>query len=162
VLTTDPRGAVVPKQFCSLVGTRSLLDQTVELVQSVVSSERIVLVVAAAHERFWKGQLPPGLERRNVVGQPSDVGAATGRMIGLAGVLWRDSAAVVATMATDRYVRCESVVRGAVHGALDAAAHDESVTPLGITPDGPVTEYGWIVPEPGGKSLGRRRVVRFV
>ena len=70
-LTTTETGLAVPKQFCSLRGEHSLLDETILRAQSIVSTERICVIVAAHHHQWWdryQGPLP--LVPDNIIVQP--------------------------------------------------------------------------------------------
>src|SRR4051812_21174864 len=46
-----------PKQFCPLVGGRTLLDQTRIRIAPLISAERTVSVVTRSHESFYSKQL---------------------------------------------------------------------------------------------------------
>jgi len=68
-LTTDAEGVVIPKQFCSLDGRRSLLQVAIEQTEAHVPRERVIAVVAAEHRRWWEPQVA-ALKEENVVVQP--------------------------------------------------------------------------------------------
>jgi mannose-1-phosphate guanylyltransferase len=156
-LTTDAAGCVVPKQFCSLRGGRSLLGDAIERARSFAPSRQIVVVVAAHHRRFWERDLED-FAPENVVVQPSNRGTAAGVLLPLMTVLERDPHANVAVLPSDHFVLKEAVLATALHVALDALADDpRSLTLLGITPDAPEPDYGWIVPEPCAAPLHRVR-----
>ena len=50
-LTTDERGDAVPKQFCSMSGGLSLLQEALQRARRIVPRERVCTVVARQHER---------------------------------------------------------------------------------------------------------------
>jgi len=56
-LTTTDEGFAVPKQFCSLRGGASLLEETLSRAETVATRGHIVTVVAAEHRRWWKAPL---------------------------------------------------------------------------------------------------------
>jgi mannose-1-phosphate guanylyltransferase len=162
-LTSDAAGVAVPKQFCTLLGARSLVQEAVRLARRVVAADRIVVAVAAGHEPLWKRQLA-SLPRENVVVQPRNRGSGTGLLLALTSVLRRDPDAVIAMLPADQFVRREDVLVASLRRALDAAAHGEiEAGLLGMVPDAPVCDYGWILPgaELGGRS-GFHRVRKFV
>ena len=51
-LTTALYGEPVPKQYATLVGPRSLLQDTLDRVTALVPAERILLVIGRGHERW--------------------------------------------------------------------------------------------------------------
>jgi mannose-1-phosphate guanylyltransferase len=145
-LTTTRSGVTVPKQFCSLKGGPSLLAETLRRARGLSAGERILVVVSARHERFWSDELA-ALPRENVIVQPQGRGTGPGILLPLLSVLERDPAAEVAVLPSDHHVEDEAVLRGAFATALDAVRSDpRQIVLLGVTPDGPDIQYGWIVP----------------
>lgn len=143
---TQRDGVSTPKQFCSLLGGRSLLRDTLARAGRIVPRKRIVVVVAREHERFWERELSD-LPPDNVVVQPRNRGTAAGVLLPLLSVLARDPDAKLAVLPSDHYVEKEAVLESYLRLALEAL--DDSplrITLLGLTPDAPETGYGWIVP----------------
>src|SRR5690242_9273905 len=56
-LTTDEHGNSVPKQFCSLDGGSSLLDDALHRARHVAPRERVCVIVAEQHRRYWQSAL---------------------------------------------------------------------------------------------------------
>jgi mannose-1-phosphate guanylyltransferase len=156
-LTTE-RGVSRPKQYCSLRGGRSLLQTALARAGHVVPPERTLVVVAAQHQRFWSADLA-GFPARNIVVQPRNRGTSAGILLPLVEVLARDAEARLVLLPSDHEVAEESVIASSMRRVLAALASPHpGVTLLGISPDGPESDYGWIVPA----ALGDRRVARFV
>ncbi|MFY9345001.1 MAG: sugar phosphate nucleotidyltransferase [Planctomycetota bacterium] len=145
-MTTDGNGIAVPKQYCSLVGERSLLGDTLARARMVVDRERTVVVVAREHEAFWSRQLPPCAPPHIVV-QPQNRGTAPGVLLPLLEILRRDPAAQVTLLPSDHFVADEGILARTICAAQDTAATEPGrVLLVGIVPDGPDPEYGWILP----------------
>jgi len=51
--SVGPRSDSVPKQFSSVDGTHSLLENAIERASGIVSRERICVTVGAVHRRYW-------------------------------------------------------------------------------------------------------------
>jgi len=145
-LTTDVDGRAIPKQFCSLNGNKSLLQGALARAERIAPREQTVVVVAAKHESWWRTQLkeiPP----ENVIVQPHNRGTAPGVLLPLVHVLARDASSRVTVLPSDHYVRDESALASSLRRALEGIkSRPADLILLGITPDGPETEYGWIVP----------------
>jgi mannose-1-phosphate guanylyltransferase len=156
-LTADPSGQWVPKQYCSLGGRATLLEDALARARCVAPPERTLVVVAAEHERWWNARTL-GVPQRNLVVQPANRGTAAGLYLPLLEVLARDPGAVVSVLPADHGVAREAVFARALRAALAhaTAARGELVL-LGITPDEADSEYGWIVPD-----VGRTEAVRAV
>jgi len=159
-LTKGHDGRSVPKQFCSLRGGRTLLGDALARAERLVDPDHVVAVVAAEHRRFWEPELA-ALAPGNVVVQPQNRGTAPGILLPLLSILERDPAARVVLIPSDHHVRSEAVLAVALDVALRAILSDSGrVILLGITPDAPTTDYGWIVPVGGNSRL--QPVDRFV
>jgi mannose-1-phosphate guanylyltransferase len=156
-LTADATGTVIPKQFCSVFEGPSLLRATIRRMQAVVEPNRILIVVAAAHRRWWEPELAD-IPTENVVVQPCDRGTACGVLLPLTSLLYRDPEARVVVAPSDHFVRDEETLGASL---LEAVAHVDDrpreLVLLGMEPDRPDTEYGWITPSPA--SGGEVRVV---
>ncbi|MCC7412412.1 MAG: NTP transferase domain-containing protein [Gammaproteobacteria bacterium] len=160
-LTTTGTGVSVPKQFCSLAGGPSLLDEALQRAAVVAPAARIVSIVAEQHRRWWSGAdgVPaPG----NVIVQPDNRGTANGVLLSLLHVCVRDRNASVLLLPSDHYVRDEAVLARSLRAAMDhAGRHPGDVVLLGIGPDEPDPELGYVVPGPRS-GRGTRPVLRFI
>lgn len=160
-LTSDGAGAAVPKQYCSLSGGPSLLEEALGRARSVVPTDRIVVVVAEDHAIWWRPAVAD-LPARNVIVQPLNRGTAPGVLLPLLSILERDPRASVAVLPSDHFVADEEILARSLRAALEAAERDrERIFLLGIQPDAPDTEYGWIVPA-RAPGQGMVRVSAFV
>ena len=161
-VTQASDGTVVPKQFCAFGAGRTLMAATLARARKLAPMSRIVPVVAEAHRRWWElevAELPP----ENVVVQPRNRGTAPGLLLPLLRVLGSDSSATVVVLPSDHEVEREDVLLAAIGDAERLAGEDASgVFLLGMTPDGPETEYGWIVPSSARTRSGTHRVRTFV
>ena len=72
-LTTDASGNSVPKQFCSLTGGRTLIEETLQRARHVASPEQVCTIVAQQHASHWR-KLLGTLPRSNVIVQPHNRG----------------------------------------------------------------------------------------
>jgi mannose-1-phosphate guanylyltransferase len=160
-LTTTKSGVAVPKQFCSLSGGASLLEEALSRAEAVSAREHICIVVAEQHRRFWEYLLQTR-DPANVIVQPENRGTANGILLPLLHILDRDPQARVLLLPSDHHVQDEDVLARSLRGAVNALDHtgDELVL-LGIEPDELDPDLGYVVPEQVTKGL-LRRVTRFV
>ena len=145
-LTTTASGVAVPKQFCSLHDGPSLLDETLQRAATVAPEPNICTVVARDHARWWREALEH-LPGDNVIVQPENRGTAIGMLLPLIGILERDPDACVVVLPSDHHVVDEAVLGCALKRAVGALGErDSSIVLLGIAPDAPDSELGYIVP----------------
>ncbi|HEY7727570.1 MAG TPA: sugar phosphate nucleotidyltransferase [Candidatus Eisenbacteria bacterium] len=143
-LTRSPGGFAVPKQFCSFLGGRSLLQMTLERAKRVAPPDHIVPIVAAHHAEWWEGELSE-FPVDNVVVQPENKGTAPGILLPLLTILRRWRRPAVAIFPTDHHVDQEHVLRNAVERAYSVLdPRDERIILLGMRPEGPADGLGWI------------------
>ncbi len=145
-LTRRIAGDDRPKQFCSIVGGETLLDQTSRRAALAIAPERILAVFTQAHERFYQPLLAASPSSRAVV-QPENRGTAPAILYALLRLAAVAPDAVAAIFPSDHYVSDGPAFMAHVRATFDAvAARPEVVALLGIAPDGPEVEYGWIEP----------------
>ena len=160
-LTTDERGDTVPKQFCSLNGGLSLLQEAVRRARRIVPRERVCVVVAQQHERHWRQDLW-SLPAQNVIVQPRNCGTANGVLLGLLRILERDPLARIVFLPADHYVHDEVSLADSMRMIATFVTRDrDGLTLVGMKPDDIDIELGYIVPGDPVKD-GIRRVAQFV
>lgn len=159
-LTKDASGRATPKQYCSLLGGPTLMQDALRRAQNIVAADRLCAVVSDSHTPWWRSALQ-GLPAANIICQPSNRGTAIGVLLSVLWILQQDPWARLLFLPADHFVEDENTFCDAAQDALDelAGAPDDIVL-LGIEPREPDSELGYIL---CGKRLGRsRQVVRFV
>lgn len=160
-LTTVASGTTVPKQFCSLYEGPSLLHEALCRARTVAAEDRICVIVAEQHRRWWEGALWT-VPLRNVIVQPENRGTGLGILLPLLHILSRNPEARIVLLPSDHHVREESVLTSAIQDALEQLQRRRSqILLLGIRPQELDPDLGYIVP---GLSDGRGAftVERFV
>lgn len=160
-ITVDERGEVVPKQFCSLDGGESLIQETMRRAGRIAGAARTVCVVAAEHRRWWERDLA-SFPRSRVVVQPNNRGTAAGILLPLIHLAGLDPDARVVFFPSDHYIDDEAMLAERIRRAVaELRRKPDSIILLGMSPDRPDPELGWILPgEEAG--VGLHRVVSFV
>lgn len=145
-LTRMISGDERPKQFCPIIGGETLLHQTMRRVSLAVKTERVMFVVTETHERFYNSLLS-GVNRRQLVVQPQNVGTAPAILFSLLRLAELDPLATVAFFPSDHYFSDTEAFMSHVESAFEATqVRSDLIVLLGITPEGPEVEYGWIEP----------------
>jgi mannose-1-phosphate guanylyltransferase len=153
-----------PKQFAVLVGSRSLLGQTLDRVALAVPPERTVVVTTRAHTSFFAADLSTSGATPLV--QAQDRGTAAGILLPAHWIAWRDPGATVAIFPSDHYIADDVAFMEHVASLRPVAdRHTERIVLVGATPESADTGYGWI--EPGMQlqataSGSVRTVDRFI
>ncbi|MEO5954108.1 MAG: sugar phosphate nucleotidyltransferase [Nitrospiraceae bacterium] len=135
-----------PKQFCTFVGTRSMLQHTLDRASRLAPVERSVLVVARTQRQETMTQLD-GRGVGTVLFQPVNRDTAAGVFLPLTYVRARDPRATVVIYPSDHFVYPEKKFLDTVRGAVQAAERlQDRIVLLGVAPDRLELDYGWILP----------------
>jgi mannose-1-phosphate guanylyltransferase len=132
-----------PKQLLSLVSDRSLIQETVDRVASLVPPSQTFIVTEQSHAEDIKEQLPE-LPRRNFVTEPCRRGTAPALALAALAIQAVAPDAVMASLHSDAMITNPEELVSALKLAEEfAASHDYLVT-LGVRPTFPATNFGYI------------------
>ncbi|HXA51014.1 MAG TPA: sugar phosphate nucleotidyltransferase [Candidatus Acidoferrum sp.] len=151
-----------PRQFCDLSNGGTLLDHTLQRVTCVVPQERTSVVVNHRDQPFF-GRLDR--EAGRVIIQPENRGTAPAVLYGLLSIRRENPNALVAIFPADHRFRNEIAFMMRVRSAFRLIERrPDLIIVLGIVPDGPATDCGWIEPGdpvPGTAETTVMRIHRF-
>lgn len=154
--------AAYPKQYLSLHGEHSLLQQTVKRAAAIEGATAPIVITNDAQRFLVAEQLRQiGVEPGRVVLEP--VGRNTAPAVAVAALLaLRESPdATLLVLASDHVILHETAFVSVMNRATQAAANGELVT-FGILPTEPHTGYGYIRRGDVLESDGVFRVAAFV
>ena len=139
-----------PKQFLNIIGSRSLIEQTVLRVAPLTEETNIYLVINVLHRELTEKIF----EQRQVKILAEPVGRNTAPCIGLAAMhLRRDAGDVpMVVLPADHYIADEEAFRSTLKAAAKLAQAGGIVT-IGIPPTRPETGYGYILKGPEQKPV---------
>lgn len=159
-LTTDAIGRSVPKQYCTLEGGPTLLQQALRRGRAFSGRRRLCAIVAQRHFEWWPSALQ-SLSLDNIFVQSADRGTANGVLWPLLSILAREPRANVVFLPADHFVTDEGMLRAAVRRAIGGiGASPDELMIVGVEPREIDTGLGYIVPSRCGPDPGR--VLRFV
>jgi mannose-1-phosphate guanylyltransferase len=145
-LTRRISGDDRPKQFCSVMGAETLLRQTQRRISALMSPQRTLTVLTKTHEAYYGDQVS-GVPPSGMLIQPCNRGTAPAIIYSLLRLREMDEKGIVAFFPSDHHFSDNEAFAGHMESAYAAAAAlPEQVILLGIPPDSPEVEYGWIEP----------------
>ncbi len=143
-------GSERPKQYCPLFGDRSMLRHTLSRAERLIPPERLLTVVTRPHLDYAREELHDR-PRGTVIVQPSNRETGPGILLPLLHVYQRDPKAVVVLLPADHFIVEEERFMAHVEEAAAFVADAPGcLVLLGVEPERPEPEYGWI--ETGGIS----------
>ena len=135
----------LPKQFLRVAGDRSMIQATFDRAAPLAPAER-TLVVAAEEHRGLVGEHLPELPAGNILGEPSGRNTAPAVAWAMREILSRDPDGVMLVLSADHHILNPDTFRSAARRAVDVAQERRGVVLFGLTPEGPRTQYGYILP----------------
>ena len=158
-----------PKQLITLLGKRSLLQQTVDRVSPLVPAKNILVITNETQLPAVRKQLPK-LPRQNLVAEPVGRDTCAAVTLGAALVGARSTTGVMAVLPADHLIPDEKKFQQVLSDAFDLAGRGQAIVTIGIKPTEPATGYGYIrvgellPPPPGVKAYktGFHRAEQFV
>ena len=150
-----------PKQFCHLLGDRTLLEEARQRAERSFREGQILFSLTRAHESHYLRYLADRPSQRIV--QPFNRGTAPAILSSLTRIAQADPDAIVSILPCDHYYSSESAFTAALESALEIAEQrTDSVILIGAEPNQAETEYGWIeVGQTIGGHSGLSRVEGF-
>jgi mannose-1-phosphate guanylyltransferase len=153
-------GRRLPKQYCCLLGRRSMLQHTLERLNKLNPPARTLTVIGTNHGDVATPQLV-GLSD-HVFRQPSSRDTGVALYVALAMIKRWAPNAVVTVTPTDHYISPAALYVRQVADAQNAAGRRrDEVVLLGIKPVAPDPEFGYVLVS-GTESSGFRRAQGFV
>ena len=138
-----------PKQFQTLIGSDSMLAQTLARVEGL--GDRTLIVAGLAHV--------PELQATDAQILAEPAGRNTAPAVAAAALSCGPDDILI-VMPADHHISDLTAFRDALEHAI-TAARDGWLTTFGIVPDRPETGYGYLVPESSEDSPARR-IVEFI
>ena len=132
-----------PKQLLDIVGSESMIRQTVDRLLPFVNPEDIYVVTGMEHVEELVGHIPD-VPSENIIAEP--VGRNTAPCIGLAAMRLkkRDPEGVMAVLPADHVILDKGGFLETLRNACEVAKSGDYIVTLGMTPDRPETGYGYI------------------
>jgi mannose-1-phosphate guanylyltransferase len=132
-----------PKQVLEIVGSGSMISNTIARIQPLVSSDKVLVVTNKLQKDIILKQVP-SLPLQNVLTEP--LGRNTAPCIGLAAqwISRHDPDAVMIILPADHIIRDTEEFLHVLQRAVHVAQESDALVTIGIKPTHPETGYGYI------------------
>jgi mannose-1-phosphate guanylyltransferase len=128
------------------LGDETLLQQTRRRVSRLVQPWQTLLLLTGTHQSFYAEEVA-GIPTSRLLIQPFGRGTAPAILYSLLRVREMDPKGIVGFFPSDHHFSDDEAFAGHIDSAYAAAAaYPETVILLGIPPETPEPEYGWIEP----------------
>jgi mannose-1-phosphate guanylyltransferase len=141
-ITGDER----PKQFCLVISDISLVRETQKRVALELPKEQTLFLLNRLHEPYYSDILSD-IAASNLIEQPRNIGTAPAILYSVLKIAAADPQAFVTFFPSDHYVSDNTKFMAHIRRAFEAARERPNlVILLGVEPERPEVEYGWIEP----------------
>jgi mannose-1-phosphate guanylyltransferase len=153
-----------PKQFCTFIGTRSLIRHTIDRALKLIPREHLFTVITKHQYKYAVAEIGYPLLNMTIT-QPCARETSAGILLPMLKINQIDPKAIVTIFPSDHFINEENYFMDYVEQAnLFVANNPGLIVMLGVKPDRIESGYGWI--EPGIRILYHgekiiRRVKRF-
>jgi mannose-1-phosphate guanylyltransferase len=145
-LTRKITGDERPKQFCPVIGDMTLVEETQKRVASELPKERTLFLLNRLHEPYYANILHD-TPTSNLIEQPCNIGTAPAILYSVLKIAAVDPQAIIGFFPSDHYVSDNTKFMAHIRSAFETAhVGQDFVILLGVEPENPETEYGWIEP----------------
>ena len=133
-----------PKQFQSIIGRKTLIEQTFNRVITFIENQNIYISTHSPYVNLTKTFLPSILDE-NYIGEPLRRNTAPAIALAAALIAKKDKNAIIASIHSDHIVRNIDNFTKVFTVAYNAISHNPSmIITIGIDPTSPHTGYGYI------------------
>ena len=133
-----------PKQFLSLSQDgRSFIRLAYDRFSRIVPADH-VLVVSQSRYRDLVREAVPDVPEENLIFEPYSRNTAPCIALAAYTLLKRDPDAVMVATPADHIIQDDALFENTIHNALEYAAGSDALITLGIVPDRPDTNFGYI------------------
>lgn len=152
--------ADIPKPFIPLTGSATLIQETVQRLEPLVSAENVLISIGTAHLGIARAQLPQ-VPRENFIVEP--VGRDTSACLGFCAlhIERRNPEAIMLALPSDHFVGNAELYRSTLKKGFENLEGASGVV-FGIAPSRAETGYGYILAEKPPVPADAWPVVRFI
>jgi mannose-1-phosphate guanylyltransferase len=149
-----------PKPLFAVDGKTSLLANTIARLKPLLASERIFVLVAAAHEKPFRREITGLIPARNLIVEPVGRNTAVAITYGVAVIRRRLGPGMIAVMPADHVIKPADAFRATIASAIRLASEHNAIVVIGVPPTRPEPGFGY---QQVGRAVGEGfKVARFV
>jgi len=138
-------GKECPKQFCAIIGRRSMFRHTIDRAELLIPDERLLTVVNREHLAYAVEDIQYRA-KDTVFIIPSNRETAPSILLPLLSIHKKDPDATVAIFPSDHFILEEDIFMDYVSAALEfVKVMKEYIVTLAVTPFNAQSGYGWIM-----------------
>lgn len=149
-----------PKQFCNIIGKRSLYKHTYDRVSSLIPSDHIISVITENQFDYLKEEFEE-LNLDLIVSQPLNRDTGPAIILPILNLYYKNPDSIFAIFPSDHFIFEESAFLAHVADAMDFISYNEDIILLlGVKPYNYSSSYGHIIPGEKIHNSGVRSIYK--
>lgn len=144
-----------PKQFLSLFGKKSLLEQTINRAQKIVSSKRIFIISNYRYQSKLEKYIDKKIPRENLIYEPAKKNTAMAILLATCLIKINDPDAIITTMPSDHYIQQVIKFKNTIKKAANIANNHKQIVTIGIKPTFSNPSFGYIIPQKKDQNISQ-------
>ncbi|MFH1338471.1 MAG: mannose-1-phosphate guanylyltransferase/mannose-6-phosphate isomerase [Candidatus Omnitrophota bacterium] len=134
-----------PKQFLSLHSARSLFQDTLSRIKTIIPSQNILVITSQLYfPEIFNYTLEFGIPRHNVIFEPEGKNTAPSIAVASRLIALSDPGAKMAVLPSDHLIKNQQRFHNLLRSAFSLTGLEKYLFVFGIRPDEPATGYGYI------------------
>jgi len=136
-----------PKQLLTLIGKKTLIEQTLDRAKKVCPSKNIFIVSNQKYQEKLEKLIGKKIPLENFLYEPAKKNTAMAYIFAISKIYQIDPNAVITTSAADQYITKTLRFKKTVNYAYNLAVKLQKIITIGIKPTWPNPSFGYIVPQ---------------
>lgn len=132
-----------PKQLLKLLGDQTLLDQTLQRLEGLISPEHTFILTNTLQEDAVR-QIAGGIPAENIVAEPAKRDTAPAVALGIGLVAARDPEATMIILPADQLIKDTAAFHSVLQDAITVATATDALVTIGIRPTWACPSYGYV------------------
>ncbi|MEN8193320.1 MAG: sugar phosphate nucleotidyltransferase [Bacteroidota bacterium] len=135
-----------PKQFCNIIGTRSLFKHTYDRASMIIPKNQIITVITDKQFGYIENEIDE-FNLDLIVSQPSNKDTGPAMLLPIMKLYQNDPNSIIAFFPSDHFILEERTFLDHIEESIEfVSIHDDNIILLGIKPYCYTESYGYIVP----------------
>lgn len=144
-----------PKQFLSLLSSKTLLEQTLFRAKKITPAKNIFIVSNQRYQSKIEKLIGRQLPKANFIYEPSKKNTAMAILLAISHIQKINPQAVITTTPSDHFIPKIITFKKDIKRAAALACGHHQILTIGIKPSFPNISYGYIVPQIKNESFSR-------
>lgn len=136
-----------PKQFLSLIGKKTLIEETFDRAKKVCPSKNIFIVSNQKYQEKLEKLIGKKIPLENFLYEPAKKNTAMAYIFAISKIYQIDPNAIITTSAADQYITKTLKFKKNIKYAYNLAIKLQKIITIGIKPTWPNPSFGYIVPQ---------------